>query len=165
MATVRIPLGSRKYPGLVVLIDEEDDALVGAHHWWLAVRGEKRYAVTEINGRDVYMHRLILGFPKGKQVDHANHDGLDNRRANLREATKAQNMQNVAKSVGSSRYRGVHKHYKLKGRWVAQVTVDGRTRHVGIFHSEIDAARARDAAARKYHGEFAYLNFPDEEAA
>ncbi len=113
-------------------------------------------------GKPVYMHQVILKVCKGMVVDHINNDGMDNRRSNLRAATYSQNMCNREKRSGAytSKYKGICRN-KEKGKWRARIRFEGKIIHLGYFHSEIEAAKARDRAARKYHGEFACLNFPE----
>ncbi len=98
--------------------------------------------------------------PLGLLVDHRNTDLLDNRRANLRLATHSQNSCNSRrdKSNTLSRYRGVS-FSKRKQKWFAAIRANGKKMWLGYFDSEEDAARAYDAAASKYHKEFARLNF------
>src|SRR5260370_4887626 len=91
-----VPLHSRKYPGLVALIDDTDLDLVRPYTWcpYASQTGQTFYAVARrLDGvRSVIrMHKLITGWP---QTDHWNHDGLDNQRSNLRPATAAQNAAN-----------------------------------------------------------------------
>jgi hypothetical protein len=101
------------------------------------------------------MHRVILGLADGDptQVDHRNHDGLDNRRSNLRTATPPQNNGNQLKRKGTtSKYKGVSRY---KGRrWRAAI----QRRHLGIFGSEEAAATAYNVAASEVFGEYAHLN-------
>jgi hypothetical protein len=108
----------------------------------------------------MYLHREIMNPPKGLLVDHRNGDSLDNRRANLRLATHSQNTQNRGKwrIKTSSRFVGVSfdKEYEL---WRAYIRYQEKRIHLGRFDSETDAAKAYDAAAKKYFGEFAHLNF------
>jgi len=108
------------------------------------------------------MHQEIIEVPEGMVIDHINHDGMDNRMANIRAATHSQNMCNIRKRPGTkhSKYRGIY--WKKKNRkWQAQITFEKKRICLGYFRNEIDAAKAYDRAARKYHGEFASLNFTD----
>ncbi|MHC4062441.1 MAG: AP2 domain-containing protein, partial [Planctomycetota bacterium] len=90
-----------------------------------------------------------------------NHNGLDNRRANLRLATRAQNSRNVKKPPNrfSSRYKGVSWHAPAN-KWVARITSNKETTTIGFFEGQIEAAKAYDEAAKKLHAKFAALNFP-----
>jgi len=112
-------------------------------------------------GSLIYLHQEIIEVPRGMVVDHINHDGMDNRRANLRAATFSQNMCHRKKRSGSkqSKYKGIYWR-KEKRKWQAMITFERKKIHLGYFHSEIDAAKAYDQAAKTYHGEFACLNFP-----
>lgn len=158
--TVEVPLSRRR--GLL-LIDDEDLPLFSPHKWRLLNQPPNQYAVTgeKRDGTHVRAHHLIIPPPPGMTVDHINGDGLDCRRQNLRLATNAQNTRNRKgpNASGSSGYLGVTWD-KRRSRWVAQITVDGKHYHVGIFLRAEDAARARDEASLKYFGEFARLNFP-----
>jgi len=108
------------------------------------------------------MHREIIDVPDGFVADHINHNGLDNRKANLRIATPADNARNARypKINTSSKYRGVWYNPKKK-KWRATIGINNKRKQVGYFNKEIDAARAYDEAAKKYHREFAVLNFPE----
>lgn len=105
------------------------------------------------------MHRLILGAPAGIGVDHRNGDGRDNRRLNLRLATRTQNAQNRSKNRDktSSRYKSVYAR-RRKGPWYAQIRIRGRNKHLGVFETEEEAALAYNRAAVEYFGEYARLN-------
>lgn len=154
--TARIPLGNEMY----ALIDAQDAELVGQYTWQAVRDCATWYARRDIclpgrRKKTQRMHTLITGWPF---TDHRNGDGLDNRRANLRQATKAQNNRNRRKTVGRSRLKGVSLY---QGRWRAQIKFAGRQTHLGSFANEDDAGRAYDAAAREHFGEFSALNFPE----
>lgn len=101
--------------------------------------------------------RLIMDAPKGMVVDHVNRDTLDDRRKNLRICTISQNIANSStRTDGTSRYRGVH--MTKKGKWRAQIKVFYKLHRLGDFDSEVEAARAYNAAARKHFTEYAGLN-------
>jgi len=107
------------------------------------------------------MHREVLKVPDYLLVDHINHNGLDNRKANLRPATKTQNGRNRRK-VNIQRCRSRYKGpcwYGRKKKWGVKIMVDGKSIFLGYFDDEIDAAKAYDTAAKKYFGDFASLNF------
>jgi hypothetical protein len=114
--------------------------------------------------KSVFLHREILDAPKGLLVDHKNGDPLDNRRANLRFATAAQNMHNRRKirTKTASIYVGVYFNKQID-KWGARIRYQGKRIYLGSFKNESDAGRAYDAAAKKCFGEFARLNFPRED--
>ena len=159
-----VPLGGKKAAGRVALVDDDDFDLVSRYHWTIfePVRGGrvmKAYARTW--GADpggIFMHALILAV---KGVDHVNHDGLDNRRRNLRPVTPAQNSANRRPNRDhSSAFKGVGWE-KDSRRWRASMRVNGRLISLGRFADESDAAHAYDAAALAAWGEYACLNFPE----
>jgi len=136
---------------------------------WFAQKGSRNfYAVRQV-GRSkgkrktlIFLHKEIIDVPEGMVTDHINHDAMDNRRANLRAATHSQNACHTKKHSGVSRskYKGIFWQKKQK-KWVARIMFDGNRIYLGCFKDEIEAAKAYDKAARKYHKEFACFNFPD----
>lgn len=143
----RIPVGN-----LFALVDDADYAWLSEYKWYPNCNNHQIYA----NRRDgVMMHQLITGFDL---TDHHNGDGLDNRRENLREASKALNGANQNPQVGcSSRFKGVAWDAS-RSKWKAYVKVDGKIRNLGRFSDEIDAAKTYNAAALEAWGEFALIN-------
>lgn len=134
------------------VIDTVSLRLVEGYRW----RSDKgKYAVTTIKGRQVYMHALLL--PEAKMVDHKNRDGMDNRLCNLRPATPSQNGANKA-YTGKNRFKGVRKRGNKYEAYISR-TPKGYV-YLGVFDSEVVAAKAYDASARESYGEFAVLNFP-----
>jgi hypothetical protein len=127
-------------------VDHEDVELVSAYAWRL-----HRLGYATANGSTVLMHRLILGLGKGdsRQADHVNRSRLDNRRANLRIVTRAQNIQNVPGRGGRSKYRGVDL-YVPTGRWRARCQLGGRQHNLGYFATEDEAAAAALAFRREH---------------
>ncbi len=151
----RIPVGK----GLFALVDAADYEKVRKYRWCASVHGRNVYAVTTINGRSVTMHRLLMKPRKGYVVDHIDGNGLNNRRCNLQVCTRAQNLANQTPRGGASQYVGV---YRYRDRWAANVSRQGKCYYVGTFDDEVEAAKARDRKAYELHGEYAYLNFPDD---
>lgn len=168
------PTGACKIPltqGKFALVDAADFDRISAFKWcanrntlgkFTAVRlvrvGPKKW-------RTIYMHREIIGAPPGHGVDHISRDSLDNRRANLRLCTHSTNGFNRSKTKNNtSGYKGVFRSSSLSRPWLAKICVKGRQIYLGTYVSRVDAARAYDAGAIRYHGEFAATNFRMEEA-
>ena len=100
--------------------------------------------------------------PKGMVIDHINHNGLDNRRENLRICTNAENQRNRGKQKNNtSGYKGVDWRKDHK-KWRARINKDNKTIHIGYYNIIEEAARAYDAKAKELHGKYAQLNFPEE---
>lgn len=149
--------------GKSVYIDIEDLEKITPYNWSYSKLG---YATSNIDKQHVFMHRYLMGLSKGdgKFVDHANGDGLDNRKSNLRVCTKTQNQQNQRPThTARSKYKGVG-YYVRDKKWRARIVVDKKDIELGKFSCEMCAAIAYDEAAKKYHGEFAWVNrdhFPE----
>lgn len=155
---VLIPLSQGKW-SRVDRADYDSIASLREENWTATWAASSRtfYALRSIAGEAVMMHRLIMGNPDGVDVDHEDHDGLNNTRRNLRACTRGQNLQNRRKARAmrgvktSSRYKGVHRNGE---RWIAQFG----GKHLGSFQSEREAAEAYNAAASGAYGGFAFLN-------
>lgn len=154
---------------LFTLVDGEDFEWLSRWKWHAQKCKHTWYAIRNIyrpRQEKIRMHRLILGFSKGdgKQTDHRNSIGLDNRRENLRECTHAQNMQNRRiQQDGVSQYKGVNWDKKT-GKWRAQIQLNGKVKHLGYSNDEVKAAEFYDAKAKELFGEFAHLNLPEKQA-
>lgn len=160
IAHVEVPLTR----GYVAVVDVEDAERVLAHRWHAVVTPRSVYAARAIStpgGRRrqaaQYMHSLITGYA---WTDHANRNGLDNRRANLREASRTENNRNRRGPASASPFKGVCINNGRGKPWKAAIKASGPTRHLGYFTSDTEAALAYDAAARELFGDFAVLNFP-----
>jgi hypothetical protein len=142
--------------GRVALVDAADYDGLRQHRWHCVNR---RAARTGPDGSVVYMSRQIMDAPAGSQVDHINGDILDNRRSNLRLCTAGENRCNAKRhrNKRSSRYKGVYRE-RGRERWRAIIGREYRTISLGTFATEEEAALAYNAAAERYHGEFARLN-------
>lgn len=148
-----------------VFIDEADAHLIdGFILGCSGLDGSKIVSVTSRAGGPKVRKALgahIMRPPEGMMVDHINGDQLDNRRANLRICLKSQNQKNRTKTTGcSSRYKGVSWNEQTQN-WKSSICSDGQRYHLGSFDAEVEAALAYDNAARRLHGEFAALNFPN----
>lgn len=115
------------------------------------------YIQMSIDGEKYLGHRLAWLYTYGtwptEEVDHRDLNGMNNRIANLREASGAQNRQNKPKARrNTSGYKGVT---AFRDKWIAQIGVHKRNVYLGIFSHPEEAHAAYCAAAIKYHGEFA----------
>ena len=107
----------------------------------------------------ILMHREILNTPKGFYTDHENGNKLDNRKKNLRIATKSLNGANREKPKNNtSGYKGVSWHNRDK-RWRVNLQLNGKGLYLGNYKDREEAARRYDETASKYFGAFAKLNF------
>ena len=166
-----IPLAGKNGTGRVAVVDDHDYPMVAAHRWCVQVSRyggrEWPYAVATIAGDQVRMHRLLSAAENGQTVDHRNGNTLDNRRENLRAASKLQQMWNRRpnKSMDGRPRRSQFKGVEYGGfsehtrrPWRARITVGGRKVSLGRFETEWEAAREYNSAAREHFGEFAALN-------
>lgn len=162
MATIQLT------QGFVALVDDEDLPLVAPYRWYASCDARRMHWCAQANkpGHDstIRMHRLLLLAPPGMTVDHIIHPWpaeriIDNRRANLRLASQAQNVANSRKrrKPATSRFKGV---VRRRTRWHVRICIGGETTCLGGFATEEDAARAYDEAAVRLFGDFARLNFP-----
>ena len=108
------------------------------------------------------MHQELLQVPEGMVIDHINHDAMDNRCANLRPATPSQNLCHREKHSGAkqSKYKAIYWRNKNR-KWQALITFESKRIYLGYFPGEIEAAKTYHRPAKKYHGQFAGLNFPE----
>ncbi len=159
-----IPLGK----GFVAIVDWRDFRRLSKFRWGMHEGNTIVYAARiafTLDGKRyrIEMHNEIMRSPK-RTIDHWNGNGIDNRRCNLRRVpqkyfhsvnqfNKKRQKNNISGFIGVS-FR------KNRGTWVARIQMFNRTLRIGSFKTSEEAARARDEAAKRYHGDFAKLNFP-----
>ena len=146
--------------GKFAIVDDEDYERISAHKWSFQNGG---YAVrTEKHGNShhvILMHRVISGAREGQQVDHIDHNTLDNRKSNIRVCSPSQNHGNRGLNKNNtSGYKGVAKSVGCS-TWRAYIAIDYRQISLGSYRSPVEAAMAYDKAAQEYFGEFASFNF------
>lgn len=145
--------------GKYALVDDVDFDNLNSHKWYFNSTGYACRDKREGGKRKCYlMHREIMGANKGMDVDHINHNTIDNRRSNLRNVSRSQNnMNRIPKKNGSSKYKGLCWD-KSKSKWMVNIKYDGIDRFLGYFESEVEAANKYNSVAKDKFGEFAYLN-------
>lgn len=144
-----IPLGN----GVFTKVDNEDFDKVKGINWYLSNMGyvgSKRFGL---------IHRYIMNAPDGAVVDHIDNNPTNNRKNNLRICTQAENTRNRAIKEGyTSKYKGVC-WAKNRNKWISYIGYENKSRHIGYFTNEIEAAKSYDKKAIELFGEFAHTNF------
>lgn len=150
--------------GDIAVCDYCDLEKVSSYRW--SATEDKKHAFRTVcgsNGKrhNLFLHQAILGKLKGFCIDHINGNGLDCRRCNLRYCTIGENNANrMSRKGSSSQFKGVT-YDKSRGRWNAAIEINGKTKTIGRFENEEEAARAYDKEAYNKYGQFARLNFPE----
>lgn len=133
-------------------IDIEDIEKIKKYKWSLDGFGYVQAYIPQT----IRLHRLLLNAPKGMDVDHINHDTLDNRKSNLRICNRSQNTINGKKRItNKSGVPGVNWNKQHK-KWEARVWQNYKTIRLGFFIDFNEAVKARREAEQKYYGKFAY---------
>ena len=149
--------------GMKVIVDDEDYDYLIEYNWRALKNGKTFYAIfgKRVNGKysNVWMHRMIMDAKnRESEVNHINHNGLDNRKENLRITTHDKIIvQSSVRSNKNTKYKGISFH-KPSGKWRARININGKTKYLGYYENEIIAANAYEKKAVELHGEFAYLS-------
>ena len=161
MAIIRLANTDR-----VTLVDDDMYEKLNKYSWNIRIKKGRNIAYVsrpfylDKKQTSIAIHRFILDLKTGdkRQVDHINGNGLDNRLINLRICNNQQNSFNTGiRKNNTSGFKGVYLK-KSTGKWVTQLMKNGKSIHLGYHHDKIEAAKAYNKAAIKYHGEFARLN-------
>lgn len=155
--------------GNYAIVDDDDYNELNKFNWFAVKNLRKNkdpvYYAKRDSGR-ISMHRVVINcFDKSKDIDHVNHNGLDNRKENLRSCTRSQNSANSRHRpapISGCTYKGVQQKPGGKN-WRAFITLDYKTEYLGTYNTAEDAAIAYDIKAIEIFGEFACLNFPNND--
>lgn len=128
-----------KNKNIYALVDNEDYQLIKLHNWHVSSQG---YAVRYSNRKCIFMHREILGLKYGDklEVDHINHNKVDNRRCNIRICNRSINSHN-------KKTENVWKR-KDTGKWTTQITINYKVINLGCFKTKKEAVEAYKTAKR-----------------
>jgi hypothetical protein len=158
--TKEIKLGGSS--GLYTIVYESDyiSLNLGLYRWGYQKKGG--YVRGWVKKKNVLLHRLIMGVvdsPHSVLVDHRDHNGLNNTRTNLRITNHTGNYRNSLPRGGKSRFKGVVKDPEAtKKIWRAKIGINGKSKYLGHYLTEVEAAKAYNEAATEFFGEFACLN-------
>jgi hypothetical protein len=149
--------------GIFTIVDDEDFEYLNQWKWFANLQGKKFYArraITVSKGKQktIFMHRFIMKPEKGMVIDHLDGNPLNNQKSNLRICTHADNMRNSKIPINNtSGFKGVS-FFKKNNTYMSSIRFNDKKIYLGLFIDPIDAAKAYNAAALKYHGEFANIN-------
>lgn len=152
--------------GKVAVVDDTDFDWLNRWSWHFCERGYAERKGLKSEGtlfqKNIKMHRQILNLlDKPQEVDHINHNPLDNRRSNLRGCSSSQNKANLRlRKDSSSGFKGIkyHKDCFRRKPWEVRIVVNGLRVSLGYFFTKEQAALAYNESAVKVYGEFACLN-------
>ena len=165
-----IPLKGLRGVGKFLIIDDDDFEYLTENFSWhidedgYAKAWVRKHKKALYPSTSIFAHRVIMGNPEGKEIDHKNGIKLDCRKDNLRIATTQENKMNRTKTIGISKYKGVSPFSKIKPgkkRFRAQIRYNRDLIYLGCFYTEEEAAKVYDKKAKELFGEFAKLNFPE----
>lgn len=153
------------HPTFYAIVDDEDYGRLAVYHWNAHYSKSKGiiYAQACVNGRNDFMHRMVMKAKKGERVDHKTHNQLDNRKENLRLCTNQQNSFNRRiNSNNRSGFKGVAYDpcYGAGGRkcgrkvWRAEAEIGGKRHFLGKYGTPEEAHEAYKAFVKAHHGEF-----------
>lgn len=154
----QIPLSQGKF----ALVDDDVFEYLMQWKWYFEGRYARMTNKSRRGNESRYMHKIILQTKKGFDIDHINGNKLDNRRCNLRQASRTQNILNRPMQTNNKTgFKGVH-YDRSRCKFKADIGINGKSKFIGRFNTAIEAAKAYNEMAKKHYGEFALLNeIPD----
>lgn len=136
-----------------VFLDDSDYDIVRRYKWYL--NNNIGYVSGFIDGKKVYLHRFIMGYPANKCVDHINRNKLDNRKSNLRICSTRENVINSKLSKNNTSGISGISFRDDRNKFRAYIMVNRKQIFLGYYSDIEDAIFARRQAEIKYFGEFA----------
>ena len=148
--------------GYEAIIDAADVPAIRKYNWTAMPDKRTVYAWRKSereppgHSQTIYLHRVIAKAPRGVHVDHADRDGLNNRRSNLRLCSNYENQHNTRKRKNNtSGFKGVYWDKDAK-KWRSCILAYGKRHHLGRFNTPEEAHAAYCKASAELHGEFGY---------
>ena len=139
-----------------IAVDDDDYEFLSSLKFSISQKGYVTITGGVFKGKK--LHRVLMKAPRGMEVDHINHDPLDNRRNNLRICTRSQNHWNTSMhKTNKCSYKGVSFHVGTR-KYEARIRVNNKKMFLGYFSNPKDAAAAYDNAASTHFGNYAFLN-------
>lgn len=140
--------------GKETCIELSDWSVVQKYNW--STSGSGKYVEGRVAGKLTYLHKFLV--PSVNKVDHRDRNGFNNKRSNLRQASRSDNQANrLEQRNNTSGFKGVS-WSKAAGKWEARIKHEGKQTYLGVFDDAVLAAAAYNGAARYLFGEFAFLN-------
>jgi len=153
--------------GYVALVDDEDFERININNFFVKICPHTNYACTGMyinkKSKHKFMHHLILNIKNAREnkieVDHIDGNGLNNQKHNLRICNKSQNCMNQKlRKTSTTKYKGVSWH-KAANKFESHITINRKKKYLGLYNTDIEAAKVYDINAKELFGEYAYLNF------
>jgi hypothetical protein len=133
----------------IVIIDREDISKVSKYQWNVSSIGRVSGCDLKDSSKRVLLHNVIMGM---KYLDHKDNNPRNNQKSNLRKCTHSQNMCN--RRVQTNNQLGVKGIRFRNGQYQARITCQGKGICLGSFETLMQAIKAYNTAAKKYHGNF-----------
>lgn len=150
------------------MVDDDDFEMLSKFRWMAFFQGKNKYVVANLplvhrKQRQIRMHRLLMGFPKNKVIDHIDMDGFNNQKLNLRICNQSQNLMNRGKPSAwvNNPMRSIYKCVyweNTRKKWSVQLRIEGKMKRFGFFSCERKAGLTANEMIKKYHGDFSNLN-------
>lgn len=133
--------------------DLEDYDKIKNYCWYISKQG---YVCNRTNRDAILLHRLIMEPQEELEVDHINHNKIDNRKENLRNCSSSENNMNKdLQTNNTSGHAGVYWH-KQNEKWCSEIRVKNKKIYLGSFPTIEEAIESREKAEIKYFKEFRY---------
>ena len=158
----QIDISTKSFPNKFALVDKEDFEYLNQWKWSFSSHGYAMRTQWVAGGKGktikFYLHRVVMGNPKGKTIDHINRSTLDCRKSNLRTCTHAENLSNRGKNKNNtSGFKGV-RFDEIRKKWVVTIKSNYKTFLLGRFDCLGKALKAHSLGVKKHHGNFGYFN-------